>query len=280
MRIAPMRSPYRPRGDRARHTKITSLMKAALLICFLAIAALLCGCNVSTETAATQTPGTQASEKPAQPQENAPTAPENAKQLPPAPAWRTLYRDKKKDDIRGLFDRARELVEQQKGVKGEIDVWSAYFGPWFVIKIKPEPQNPDTAALDAPSPKMRAYLVDMNHEEVIETGDWRSAKPFFDALIDVFEKGFDNSDDKVSFIDRFASAASVVGLGHAEYVENPQDGVKYPSPVTGPKLASRMGKYELVYYVQEGGMTLSYTRCTLTVTHTNIIFNAEIAELN
>ncbi len=246
------------------------MIKAALLMGMMA-AMVSCGCNESSRAAA-QTPDNLGAKKSAQPSETSESA-ETSQSLPPASGWRTLYRDEKKDNIRKLFERAKELVEQKTGIRGELDIWSSYFGSWIVVLIKPEACNPDMI-LDAPSSVARAYLVDMAHEIVIEDGDWERSRPFFEAQMALFEKGFGSSNDKEDFIYQFARSVSVIAFGHTLCLEKPLDGVRYPKPVAGPVLKCRKDKTELVYYIRHDGMTLSYTRCTFTMDQSEISFKS------
>ena len=249
-------------------------MKAALLMSMIA-AMMLCGCDVSSETAA-QTPVVPITD-PSQPSE-IPGSSEPTQSLPPATGWRTLYRDEKKDAIRQLFERAKELTEKQ-GSHGELDVWSSYFGPWVIVEIKPEPQDAQNQPLDATSRAKTACLVDMAHETIIERGNWQQAKPFFDAQIAVFNTGFRNSEDKAAFIGSFAASVSAVGFGHTQYLEKPRDGVRYPRPVTGPSLKIKKDHVELIYYIRHDGMIQSYTRCIFTMNKATISFQSDPIEV-
>lgn len=251
-------------------------MKAVLIVGILACMGLLSGCHTSPEVASEV--NTQVPTEPVAPPSEQPSESELVKSLPPATEWRTLYRDKKKEKIQAYFERAMALLEQQKGVKGELDTWSKYFGPWVVLEIKPEPVSNDLIAMDTPTPKKRAYLVDMASSKVVEMGDWRAAKPFFDAQMEVIQKGFSSSDDEKTFWANLASSASVVGFGHTNYVDYAGDGVQYPKPVSGPKWKRGMGKTELTYYVNESAMAMAYTRCVLTITDTSIVFNSEMVQ--
>ena len=238
----------------------------------------LCGCNESFDTAA-ETPGVSGAEKPAQPSDNTPESAETPKPLMPATRWRTLYRDKKKDDIREKFEHAKALVEQKTGIRGELDVWSSYFGSWVVVIIKPEASNPKDVALDAPSSAASAWLVDMAHEIVMEQGNWEAARPFFEAQMAIFDKGFGSSDDKEAFICQFAASVSVIAFGHTQCLEKPSDGVRYPKPVASPVLKHRKEQAELVYFMRYDGMMQTYTRCIFTMTKSEISFNSNPVEV-
>ena len=252
------------------------MMKAALLMGMMA-AMVSCGCNDSSSTAA-QTPDNLGAKKPAQRSETSESA-ETSQSLPPATGWRTLYRDEKKDKIRKLFERAKELVEQKTGLHGELDIWSSYFGSWVVVIIKPQACDPEDIILDAPSSVARAYLVDMTHEIVIEKGDWEAARPFFESQMALFDKGFGRSDDKENFIYQFATSVSVIAFGHNLCLEKPLNGVRYPKTVAGPVLKRRKDKTELVYYICHDGMTLSYTRCTFTMAQSELSFQSDPVEV-
>lgn len=247
-------------------------MKAILLVVLLACMGLLSGCNASPDLA----PEANA-------QQPAPSAPNNQpseleKSLPPATEWRTLYRDNKKEKIQAYFARARELVKQQKGIDGELDTWSKYFGPWVIVELKPAPATDDLIVMDGPAPSKRAYLLDMARETVLETGDWKAAKPFFDAQLAVIKKGFSSRDDERNFWANLASSASVVGFGHTNYVDYEGQGVHYPKPVTGPKWKQSKAKTELTYFVNESAMAMSFKRCRLTITEADIVFVSESAQ--
>ncbi len=255
------------------------MMKKCFLCALLLSALSLTGCH-STSGTTTAQPAQTPVEQPSQPEQKPANNADNAALLADD-AWHSYYRDRKKEDVKALFEKAQKLVKEQKNVSGEINVWSKYFGQWVIIEIEEDKNDdiPDVIALDAPLRSNPVFLVDMAAEKVIEMGDWRTAKPFFDAQVDAIKKGFSDDDERRIFIAEMASAASVLGLGHTRYLDYPSEGVKYPSPVSGPTYKHSMKQFELIYYVASTGMMMSYTRCTLTITDTSIIYNSEIVTL-
>lgn len=246
-------------------------MKKVLFSAILLSLLSLTGCNSTTNQP--QTPAEQAPEQ--TPEQPGPAENATDKNLPAPTHWRSFYTDGKQEDIKALFEKARQIVANQKGVTGELNSWSKYFGPWVIVEIKKE-IPPDMIALDAPMPENPVFLVDMAAEKVIEMGDWKSSKPFFDAQIAVIKQGFSSDDKRRDFIANMASAASVLGFGHTRYMDYPSDGVKYPRGATGPSFKYDMNSAELVYYVNSTGMMFSITKCVLTITQNSIVFNSEI----
>lgn len=255
------------------------MMKKCFLCALLLSALSLTGCH-STSGTTTPQPAQTPVEQPSQPEQKPANNADNTG-LPAADTWHSYYRDRKKDDIKALFEKAQKLVKEQKNVSGEINVWSKYFGQWIIIEIEEDKNNdiPEVFVTDEPPRSNPVFLVDMAAEKVIDMGDWRTAKPFFDAQVDAIKKGFSDDGERRTFIAEMASAASVLGLGHTRYLDYPSEDVKYPSPVSGPVYKHSMKQFELIYYVASNGMAMFYTKCTLTITDTSIVYNSEIVNL-
>ncbi|MBQ9395055.1 MAG: hypothetical protein IJU23_06000 [Proteobacteria bacterium] len=248
-------------------------MKKSLLIPVILSSVMFMGCSSAPEKAPENAPVEQPQPEP----EPAPQPdPEPAVALPTEMQWRMQYSAQDNPDVMALYERARKLVEEQRGEHGKLNLWGSYFGPWFVVVFEPEPIDPEFVALDAPPPVPAAYLVDMAAGKVIDRGDWKTARPFIEAQIAAYRRGFKDDKARQEFLNFFAASVSVIAFGNTDYLED--NGSSYPDPISAPRLKTNPETSELTYYQSSHGMTLFYTECKLTVTHAAIVFNSEIVQ--
>ena len=245
-------------------------MKKSLIIPIIFACATFAGCSSTPETTTTPVPSVP---QPTEPQQAPQPQPQAV--LPADLQWKSYYLDRKKDDIKDLYDRAKKLVEEQRNVTGELNPWGFYFGSWVVIIFNAKKSELDEIVLDAPPPVNPAFLVDMNAGQVIAPGDWKSARPFIEALIAAYRRGFDKDKDRQKFLNYFASSASVIAFGDTDYLEEPDNYSNYPKSVTGPRFKYAPEKSELTYFLMSHGMVRAFTKCTLTITPAAIIYNSE-----
>ncbi len=246
-------------------------MKHALFVAASFSAFLLSGCHSSAD-----------SNTPVQPTDSVPAPPaqtaQSTAQTEQPQVWTLLYSDRQNNDVRARYERAASIVKKTHPTDRSLSDWSMAFGQWIIVLFDPAPTAPDMIVLDAPTPRKPAWLVDMASKTLIETSDWRAALPFFKAQINAFNLGFDSDEEKLSFIHKLASAASVVGFGHPDFIETPATENQYPAPVHGPILKHGMDTSTLTYFVASNGSYIAYTRCEMTITKTNIVFNSEIIQ--
>lgn len=200
--------------------------------------------------------------------------------LPSDLKWQRLYVNRKNPDVMNMYERARKLVEEQRGATGELNLWANYFGPWVIVVLEPPKADPELMALDAPPPVKPAFLVDMTTGKVVESGDWKTARPFIEAQIAAYRRGFDDAEDRQEFLNFFASSLSVIAFGDTDYLEDPGENSSYPNSITGPQLKYSPDKSEFTYFLMSHGMTLSFTECKLTITSSSIVFNSSLVGFN
>lgn len=172
-----------------------------------------------------------------------------------------------------LYDEAKAIVKAEAGYDGKMKSESRHFGDWYQIIYEPEPLM-DEAGQVVGYMKDRSFLVNMAEKHVIRAGDFRRAKPFFDALVAVFPKK--GASEQGRFVGEMASAVSTVAFGHSSYeVGSPDADV----PPFAPHVSQRLDKFVLEYDVSVGrGENVTYDRCRLTVLGQGISFSANQAE--
>ena len=248
-------------------------MKKSLLIPILILSSLIyTGCFGTQEKTPENVPSAQP-----QPSEPEPTTPQTETEvvLPTDLEWRILYSDKDDANVMAMYELARKIIEKQRGITGELSLWGSYFGPWAIVILEPKPIDPEFVALDAPTPPKPTFLVDLAAKKLIDLGDWKSARPFIEAQLATYQRGFKDDNARQEFLNHFASSISVIAFGNTDYVED-NGHSNYPPPVSGPRLKTNPDVSELTYYLSSRGMTLFFTECKLTVSHASIIFNSEI----
>ena len=172
-----------------------------------------------------------------------------------------------------LYEEAKNIVRSEAGYEGVMKKESRHFGDWYQIIFEPEElKDPGGAVLGLMKP--RSFLVNMAEKHVIQAGDFRRAKPLFDALVAAFPKK--GASEQGRFVGEIASAVSTVAFGHSEYEVGNPDGEKPPYV---PQVSERMDKFILEYDVSVGrGENLTYDRCRLTVLTQGISFSANQEE--
>ena len=247
------------------------------------VCTLLLGCRAETNPNTPQN-ADMGESKPVAEAKVAEEAPAAVPAAPAAPALAPLSADKfhflygeKDPEIKKRFNEAANLVKEKHKETTALNEWSKRFGDWYIIQFELPEIPPERIPLDAPARTPDCYLVDLANRQVIEMGDWRAAKPFFDALIERFDN-IDNDDEKASFVKAMASAASVVAFRHDRYIEV-ITGQKFPEGVGDPRLKRTMDGAELVYFIASTGMRYSITQCKLTIKGKGIAFESEIMQL-
>lgn len=246
-------------------------MKHALLAASLS-AFFLSGCHPSADSNTPIQPTAPAQNQTQHPPQALPQAEQ------PPHFWTTLSSDRNNNDVRARYKHAASIVKKSYPTNHPLSNSSMAFGQWIIVHFDPTLAAPDMIAPDTQTPRKPAWLVDMASETFIKTSDWRAALPFFKAQINTFNLGFNSDEDKLSFIHKLASAASVVGFGHPDFIETPASENLYPPPITGPILKHGLNSSTLTYFVASNSTHFFYTRCELTITNTNIVFNSEIIQ--
>ena len=216
--------------------------------------------------------------KPAAEAKAADEAPQAAPALAPLPAdkFRFLYGEKDPEVLK-RFDMARKIVEEKTKPTTKLNEWSKHFGDWFFIQFELEEIPRDMIPLDAPAHQPDVYLVNLANNELIEMGDWRAAKPLFDAILERFDS-LDDDDARQDLVKAMASAASVVAFRHGRYLEV-ISGQVFPEGIGDPRLKRTMDGAELVYFIMSSGMERSFTQCTLRIKGKGITYESEIMQL-
>lgn len=172
-----------------------------------------------------------------------------------------------------IYDAAQAIIKDETGYTGKMKSESRHFGDWYQIIYEPELLMDDVGQVVG-FMKDRSFLVNMAEKHVIPPGDFRRAKPFFDALVDVFSRKPASVQGR--FVGELASAVSTVAFGHSSYeIGSPDADV----PPSAPHVSQRPDKFVLEYDVSVGrGENLRYDRCRLTLLGKGISFSADQAE--
>lgn len=243
--------------------------------------ALMWGCHAETNPNTTQSADSVEAKADVKAADNADSktaevkAVETVEPLDPLPVdgFHFLYGEKD-SKVRKRFADAAKIVADKYKVTTAIDEWSKHFGDWYFIKFKLEEIPRDMIPLDAPARHPDVYLVNLSDGQIIEMGDWRAAKPLFDAILDYYDKIGDD-EKKVSLVRGMASAASTVAFRHDRYLEV-ISGQVFPDGIGDPQLKRTMDGVELVYFISSSGMMRSFTRCQLRMVGKGITFESEI----